>query len=72
MTSRSRFEPAEGARRAVVARVVQLGFEVRVELEMVGEAPISAQVTRREAEELELVDGGVVWVRTTGRTAVPA
>ena len=33
---------------------------------------MSAQITRHEAEQLELVEGGVVWVRTTGRTAVPA
>ncbi|HTE60545.1 MAG TPA: TOBE-like domain-containing protein [Solirubrobacteraceae bacterium] len=73
--------PAEGARQAEVARVVHLGFEVRVELLLEasdGEArgderdTVSAQVTRHEAEQLELVEGGTVWVRTTGRTAVPA
>jgi hypothetical protein len=29
-------------------------------------------VTRREADALELVEGGVVWVRATGRAAVAA
>jgi sulfate/thiosulfate transport system ATP-binding protein len=65
-------EPADGARQASIARVVHLGFEVRVELELVGEAPIYAQVTKREAEELELVEGGVVWVRTPRHATVAA
>ena len=64
--------PEDGAREAVVSRVVHLGFEVRVGLELAGEEPISAQVTRNEAEQLELVEGGTVWVRTVDRPAVPA
>jgi sulfate transport system ATP-binding protein len=78
--------PEDGARQATVSRVVHLGFEVRVELELdagdddargdeaAGRAggAVSAQITRHEAEALELFDGAVVWVRTTGRTAVPA
>jgi sulfate/thiosulfate transport system ATP-binding protein len=62
----------DGARQATVTRVVHLGFEVRVELEVEGEGPVSAQMTRYEAEQLELVEQDVVWVRATGRTAVPA
>jgi sulfate transport system ATP-binding protein len=64
--------PGDGARQAHVVRVVHLGFEVRVELQLDGDGMVSAQVTRHEAEQLELVEGGVVWVRTTGRAAVPA
>jgi sulfate transport system ATP-binding protein len=64
--------PGDGARQAEVTRVVHLGFEVRVELRLDGGAAASAQVTRHQAEQLELLEGGVVWVRTTGRTAVPA
>jgi sulfate transport system ATP-binding protein len=64
--------PGDGARQAEVVRVVHLGFEVRVELRLEGGGAASAQVTRHEAERLELVDGAVVWVRTTGRAAVPA
>jgi sulfate transport system ATP-binding protein len=64
--------PEDGARQAAVSRVVHLGFEVRVELQLEGDGAVSAQITRHEAEQLELVEGGVVWVRTTGRTAVPA
>jgi sulfate transport system ATP-binding protein len=64
--------PEAGARQAEVTRVVHLGFEVRVELQLEGDGLVSAQITRHEAEQLELVEGGSVWVRTTGRTAVPA
>jgi sulfate transport system ATP-binding protein len=64
--------PEDGARQAEVSRIVHLGFEVRVELQLEGEGAVSAQITRHDAEHLELVEGGVVWVRTTGRTAVPA
>ena len=65
-------DPEDGARRAVVARVVHLGFEVRVELELEGGERIFAQVTRNEADSLELVEGAAVWVRTTHEPAVPA
>jgi sulfate transport system ATP-binding protein len=64
--------PEDGARPATVGRIVHLGFEVRVELEVEGAGAVSAQVSRHEAEQLELVEGAAVWVRTTGRTAVPA
>jgi sulfate transport system ATP-binding protein len=64
--------PEDGARQATVVRVVHLGFEVKVELQIEGEGPVSAQMTRHEAEQLELVEQAVVWVRATGRTAVPA
>jgi sulfate/thiosulfate transport system ATP-binding protein len=57
-------EPRDGARHATVSRVVHLGFEVRVEL-ATGDGAVSAQLTRHEAEQLELVDGAVVWIRTS-------
>ena len=50
-------EPRDGALEAQVARVVHLGFEVRVELELDGGEPLSAQLTRDEAAELELRGG---------------
>ena len=64
-------EPSDGARQAAVTRVVHLGFEVRVELVVEGTEHVSAQLTRHEAEQLNLGEGAAVWVRTTGRTAVP-
>src|SRR5215216_3069583 len=57
--------PEDGARQATITRVVHLGFEVRVELDLAGEGPVSAQITRHDAEQLELVEGSTVWVRTT-------
>src|SRR5215203_1445126 len=55
--------PSDGARSARVARVVHLGFEVRVELLLDGAERVSAQVTRDEAERLELGEQAVVYVR---------
>ncbi len=48
---------------AVVERVVHLGFEVRVELRLENGEELWAQVTRGEAERLELVEGARVRVR---------
>jgi sulfate transport system ATP-binding protein len=56
-------EPGDGALEAQVARVVHLGFEVRVELLLDRGEPLSAQLTRDEAAELELRAGDIVWVR---------
>jgi sulfate/thiosulfate transport system ATP-binding protein len=65
-------EPQPGALEAMVTRVVFLGFEVRVELELAQEGALSVQVTRAEAEALELDAGDVVYVRPTGRSMVTA
>jgi sulfate transport system ATP-binding protein len=48
---------------ARVERVVHLGFEVRVELRLANGEELWAQVTRDEAERLELVEGAAVHVR---------
>ena len=48
-----------------VRRVVHLGFEVRVELERADGEELVAQLSRSEAEELELAPGDIVWVRPT-------
>jgi sulfate/thiosulfate transport system ATP-binding protein len=61
-----RTEPDAGALEAQVARVVHLGFEVRAELELDGGQPLSVQLTRDEAAELELRGGDIVWVRRPG------
>jgi sulfate transport system ATP-binding protein len=54
---------AEGAIEAMVSRVVHLGFEVRVELELPGGEGARAQLTRGQTEELELTRGDIVYVR---------
>src|SRR3712207_722014 len=46
--------PAEGAMEAIVERFVRVGFEVRVELSLGEGAPLTAQLSRAEADELEL------------------
>jgi sulfate/thiosulfate transport system ATP-binding protein len=55
--------PQEGAIEAMVRRVVHLGFEVRVELEMPDGSEARAQVTRGQADELEVGGGDIVYVR---------
>jgi sulfate transport system ATP-binding protein len=55
--------PQDGAIEAMVRRVVHLGFEVRVELEMPDGSEARAQVTRQQAEELEVGGGEIVYVR---------
>ena len=56
-------EPADATLEALVERVVHLGFEVRAELALGDGRHISAQMTRDRAEELELLDGQIVYVR---------
>ena len=53
--------PADHAVRAVVRRVVHLGFEVRVELDLQGGQAARAQLTRAQTAELELAPGDVVY-----------
>jgi sulfate transport system ATP-binding protein len=48
---------------ATVVRVVHLGFEVRVELQLEDERELFAQVTREECDALELEPGVPVFVR---------
>jgi sulfate transport system ATP-binding protein len=55
--------PADDAVEAMVKRVVHLGFEVRIELELPGGELARAQLTRAQTEELELARGDIVYVR---------
>jgi len=56
-------DPRDGARPALVERVVYLGFEVRVELRREDGLRFWAQISPLEAERLELVRGQTVFVR---------
>jgi sulfate transport system ATP-binding protein len=49
--------------RATVERVVYLGFEVRVELELARGERVVAQATPAQADELGLHDGQTLFVR---------
>jgi len=57
-------EPDGAAREATVERIVHLGFEVRVEMVLDG-TNVSSQVTREEAERLELRPGQQVYVQAS-------
>jgi len=55
-----------GVIRAIIDRVVMLGFEVRVELTNAATGkPFTAQITRGDAEALGLKEGDTVYVRAT-------
>jgi sulfate/thiosulfate transport system ATP-binding protein len=56
-------EPSEGAREAMIERVSRLGFEVRVDLALADGGAAWAQLTRERADELELEQGQIVYVR---------
>jgi sulfate/thiosulfate transport system ATP-binding protein len=61
-------EPNGATREAMIERIVHLGFEVRVELVREDGEPLSVQLTRDEAERLELDRGQIVYVRPTRQT----
>ena len=56
-------EEGPGCIEAMVERVVHLGFEVRVELLLPDGSRARAQLTRSQAEELELDAGDIIYVR---------
>jgi sulfate/thiosulfate transport system ATP-binding protein len=56
-------EPNGATQEAMVERLVHLGFEVRVELLRDDGTQLSAQITREQAEALELDPGPIVYVR---------
>jgi sulfate transport system ATP-binding protein len=61
-------EPGESAAEAMIDRIIHLGFEVRVELSL-GEGDSTwVQTTRSQAEELELAEGQIVWLRAERAT----
>ena len=61
-----------GVIRAVIDRIVVLGFEVRVELTSAADnSSFTAQITRGDAEALGLKEGDTVYVRATRVPPVP-
>jgi sulfate/thiosulfate transport system ATP-binding protein len=61
-------EPDVGSSEAMVERVVHLGFEVRVELLRDDGEHLMVQLTKEEAEQLELERGQIVYVRPSRET----
>jgi sulfate transport system ATP-binding protein len=56
-------QPNGETEEAMVERIVGLGFEVRVELALADGKEIWAQLTREQAEQLELRENQIVYVR---------
>ncbi|MDX6637769.1 MAG: sulfate/thiosulfate transport system ATP-binding protein [Solirubrobacterales bacterium] len=52
-----------GSEEAMIERIVHLGFEVRVELTLADGDGLWAQLTRGEAQQLELAEGQIVYAR---------
>jgi sulfate/thiosulfate transport system ATP-binding protein len=61
-------EPNGSTQEAMVERLVHLGFEVRCELVRDDGERLSAQLTREQAEALELEQGQIVYVRPMRQT----
>jgi sulfate transport system ATP-binding protein len=60
-----------GSLEAQVARVVHLGFEVRTQLALGDGQELAVQLTRAEADALELAIGDIVHVRSTALPREP-
>jgi sulfate/thiosulfate transport system ATP-binding protein len=58
-------ETEPGAEEAIIERVLRLGFEVRIEAALGDGSPVLVQLSRAEAEPLELKPGDIVWLRRT-------
>ncbi len=58
-----RIEPNGETTEGKVERIIHLGFEVRVEVQLEDGRDCWAQVTREEAEQLELAPGESIYVR---------
>jgi sulfate transport system ATP-binding protein len=56
-------EPNGSSQEVMIERIVHLGFEVRVEFALSSNEHAWAQVTRETADELELREGQIVYVR---------
>jgi sulfate transport system ATP-binding protein len=63
-------EPGDARIEAMVKRVVHLGFVVRLELELPDGSEARAQLTRAQADELELGRGDIVYARPPAGVAL--
>jgi sulfate transport system ATP-binding protein len=62
----------EGSREAMVLRVVYLGTHVRIEMVQSNGDELAAQLTRAEADALEVSSGDIVWVRAPAPARITA
>jgi sulfate transport system ATP-binding protein len=56
-------DPDDGAIEAIIERIARVGFEVRVEAALGDGTPVPILATRQQADELELREGQIVWLR---------
>ncbi|WP_353510670.1 TOBE-like domain-containing protein [Intrasporangium sp.] len=70
MAEDAKIPGSPGVIRAVVERVVRLGFEVRVDLRADSGERFAAQITRRDADGLGLHEGEKVSARAAHRSSV--
>ena len=61
-------EPNGSTKEAMIVRLVHLGFDVRLELVRDDGEHLAAQLTRDQAEAMELAPGQIVYVRPTRQT----
>ena len=66
LQARGRISQFACSDEAMIDRVVHLGFEVRVEFTLKDGAEAWSQLTREEADRLELEQGQIVYVRKDG------
>ena len=62
--------PADEAQPGRIVRVLHLGFEVRVEVELDDGRLLRVQQARAQAEELELEPGQTVYLRSRRSTQI--
>ena len=66
-------QPLDGATQGTVSRVLRIGFEVRVTVEVPGATEVVVLMTRSHARSLRLDVGSTVWLRPEpGSTTVAA
>jgi sulfate/thiosulfate transport system ATP-binding protein len=56
-------EPGDTTVEAMIERIVYLGFEVRIEFRLPDNENVWMHLSRSQAEELELADGQIVYIR---------
>src|SRR6185436_14875567 len=61
-------DPSDQASEAMIDRIIHLGFEVRIELTLHDGSYVNVQLTQPQAEELELTEGQIVWVKPGRKT----
>ncbi len=61
-------EPNEATREAMIERIVHFGFDVRLDLVCDNSERISVQITRDQADMLELVTGQIIYIEPTRHT----